>query len=72
MKDILIKEKAFDKAFAMLQGCDNQKKDLLRCMSGTGFGGLSLEQTLGLLEFYEGQKAIWLYITCLIEKDDVL
>jgi hypothetical protein len=72
MIDILIKEKASDKAFAMLQGCDNEKNDLLRCMSNTGFGGLSLEQTQDLLEFYDGQKAIWLYITSLIEKDNML
>ena len=72
MIDTLIKEKASDKAFAMLQGCDNEKKDLLRCMSSTGFGGLSLEQTQGLLEFYDGQKAIWFYITGLIEKDNML
>lgn len=71
MIDTLIKEKAADKAFAKVMTLEKEIRSLNREVKSGGSGGISLEQLLSVVDHTEVERYIWIYILCLIEKDNV-
>ena len=67
-----IKERAFDKVYSKIQVLGFKVTSLKKEVIYGGYGGINLEQLLGVVEHNEMERHIWSYILSLIEKDNKL